>query len=187
MTDAEIDAAISEFESVGDHQYGWDALFRNPKTRKFWELVYPPGGGPRVLRPITAHDARLRYSAAFSRKKSEVHDYWLDGETLDSVTFVSDYWQLHFGNSTITPLTQVRVHANGSIVRDGDDQFRNRLCEQIGKVVERFELEQQVACTIAFEDKSSISISLKQADYRGPEAMTISGAGHFLTVIGADN
>jgi hypothetical protein len=187
MTDAEIDKAISEFESVGNHQYGWDALFRDPKTRKFWELVYPQGGGPRVLQPITAYDARLRYSAAFSRKISEVHDYWLDGETLCSVTFVADYWQLHFGNSTITPLTRVEVRANGTVARDGDDQFRNRLCEQMGKVVERFELERQVACTITFEDQSSVSISLKQSDYRGPEAITISGAGHFLTVIGADD
>jgi hypothetical protein len=187
MTDAEIDKAISEFECVGDHQYGWDSLFRDPKTRKFWELIYPPGGRPRVLRPITAHDARLRYSAAFSKKKSEIHDYWLDGETLSSVTFVSDYWQLHFGNSTISPLTRVEVRANGAVVRDGDDQFRNLLCEQMGKVVERYQLEQQVACTITFEDQSSISISLKRADYRGPEAMMISGAGQFLTAIRADD
>lgn len=187
MTDAEIDNTISEFESVGNHQYGWDALFRDPQTRKFWELVYPPGGGPRVLQPITAHDARLRYSTAFSRKKSEVHDYWLDGETLESVTFVCDYWQLHFGKSVITPLTRVQVRANGAVVRDGDDQFRNRLCEQIGKVVESFDLERQVACTITFEDNSSIAISLNQADYKGPEAMTISGAGQFLTAIRADD
>jgi hypothetical protein len=187
MTDAEIDKTISEFESVGNHQYGWDSLFRDPKTRKFWEFVFPPGGGSRVLRPITARDARLRYSTAFSRKVSEAHDYWLDGETLASVMFIHDYWQLHFGNSTITPLTRVEVQVNGAIVRDGDDQFRNRLCEQIGKVVERFELEQQVACTITFEDQSSISISLKQADYTGPEAMTISGAGDFLTVIRAED
>ena len=187
MTDNEIDNAISELENVGDHQYGWDSLFRDPKTRKFWELVYPPGGSSRDLRPISAHDARLRYPTVFSQKVSEVHDYWLDGETLCSVTFVADYWQLHFGNSTITPLTRVEVHGNGAVVRDGDDQFRNRLCEQMGKVVERFELEQPVACTITFEDQSSISISLKQADYRGPEAMTISGAGNFLTVIRADD
>ena len=183
MTDAEIDKAVSEFENVGNHQHGWDVLFRDPKTRKFWELIYPPGGGPRVLQAISAHDARLRYSAAFSRKQSEVHDYWLDGETLSSVTFVLDYWQLQFGVSTIVPLTRVEVRVNGAVVRDGDDQFRNRLCEQIGKVVERFELEELVACTITFEDRSSISISLKQADYRGPEAMLISAAGQLLMVI----
>jgi len=182
MTDVEIDKTISEFESVGDHRYGWDKLFRDPKTRKFWELFYPPDGKPRELRSITAYDARLRYSAAFSTKQSEVHDYWLDGETLQSVTFVADYWQLHFGNSTISPLTTVEVQAAGVVVRDGDDQFRNRLCEQIGKVVERFELKQSIVCTIMFEDRSSISISLKRSDYRGPEGLMISGGGHWLMV-----
>ena len=65
MTDAEIDRAISAFEAVGERRYGRDTLFRDPKTRKFWELVYPPDGSPRELRPITAHDARSKYSAAF--------------------------------------------------------------------------------------------------------------------------
>jgi hypothetical protein len=182
MTDTEIDKTISEFEPVGDHRYGWDTLLRDPNTRKFWELVYPADGNPRQLRPITAHEARKRYSAAFFTKQSEIHDYWLDGETLDSVTFVADYWQLHFGSSTISPLTRVEVQVVGIVVRDGDDQFRNRLCEQMGKVVERFELKQSIACTIMFEDRSSISISLKKSDYRGPEALTISGAGHWLMV-----
>jgi hypothetical protein len=183
MTDDEIDKTISELENVGDHQYGWDTLFRDPKTRKFLELVHPPEGGTRVLRLITAHDARTRYSAAFSQKETEVHDYWLDGETLTGVTFVLDYWQLQFGNATITPLTGIEVHTDGAIARNGDDQFRNRLCEQIGKVVEHFELKQSAACAITFEDQSSISISLKQADYRGPEALLLSGGGKLLMVI----
>jgi hypothetical protein len=182
MTDTEIDKVISEFECVGHHRHGWDSLFRDPKTGKFWELVYPPDGSRRELKPIRAHDARLRYSVAFSAKQSEIHDYWLDGETLASVTFVADYWQLHFGNSTISPLTRVEVQVAGVVVRDGDDQFRNRLCEQIGKIVQRFELERTIACIITFEDQSSISISLKQSDYRGPEALIISGSGHWLMV-----
>jgi hypothetical protein len=182
MADIEIDKTISELECVGDHRHGWDTLFRDPNTRKFWELVYPADGRPRELKPIKAHDARLRYSAAFFTKQSEIHDYWLDGDTLESVTFVADYWQLHFGNSTISPLTRVEVQLAGVVVRDGDDQFRNRLCEQIGKIVECFELKRSIACTIIFEDRSSISISLKQSDYRGPEALMISGAGHWLLV-----
>jgi hypothetical protein len=180
MTDVEIDKTISEFESVGDHRCGWNTLFRDAKTRKFWELVYPPDGNPRELRSITAYDARLKYADAFSTKQYEVHDYWLDGEPLQSVTFVADYWQLHFGSSTISPLTRVEVQAAGVLVQNGDDQFRNRLCEQIGKVVESLQFERQVACTIKFEDRSSISISLRPADYRGPEALMISGAGHWL-------
>ena len=182
MTDAEIDKAISEFEPVGNHQYGWDSLFRDAKTRKFWELIYPSDGTPRELRPIPARDARSRYHAAFYQKSSEVHDYWLDGATLQSVTFVADYWQLHFDNSTISPLTRVDVQAGGQTVRDGEDQFRNRLCEQMGKAVERFDLIPSIACIITFDDQSSISISLKSSDLQGPEALMISGAGHWLSV-----
>jgi hypothetical protein len=182
MTDAEIDKALSELETVGNHQYGWDALFRDPGTRTFWELVYPPDGSPRALRQIKAHDARLRYSAAFAEKQYQIHDYWLDGETLESVTFVADYWQLRFGNSTISPLTRIEVRASGSVVRSGDDQFRNRLCEQMGKVVESFELTPSVASVITFEDGSEIWISLDPSDYRGPEALQISGPGHWLLV-----
>jgi hypothetical protein len=183
MTDAEIDRAISEFEVVGDYKNGWDALFRDPKTRRFWELLYPPDGGPRVLKSITAHDARQRYSAAFSNKNSEYHDYWLEGETLQSVTFILDYWQFSFRDSGINALSRIEVRAGGTVEQDGSDQFRNRLCEQIGKVVERLEIEEEVACTITFEDQSAISISLKSIDYRGPEAINISGAGHFLMVV----
>jgi hypothetical protein len=182
MDDAEIDKVISEFEAVGDQKYGWDALFRDPKTRRFWELVYPPSGAPRALKSITAHDARMRYSAAFSSRKFEVRDYWLDGATLQSVTFVADYWQLHFDLSTISAFTRTEVNSGDAIVRDGDDQFRNRLCEQIGKVVESFDLQEAIACTIKFDDLSSISISLRPADYQGPEAINISGAGHFVVV-----
>ena len=182
MTDAEIDKAISELETVGNHQYGWDTLFRDPRNKKFWELVYPSEGSPRELRPIAAHDARLRYPAAFREKQHQIHDYWLDGETLDSVTFVADYWQLHFGSSTISPLTRVEVRIADASVQNGDDEFRNRLCEQIGKVVESFEFTPSVACAIMFEDRSIIWISLDSSDYRAPEALMISGPGHWLSI-----
>ena len=182
MTDAEIDKAISRFESIGDRRHGWDALFRDPDTRTFWELVYPPDGGPRQLRPITAREARSKYSAAFAARQSDVHDYWLDGEALSSVTFIHDYIQLHFGLTAISAFSKTSIQVDGVAVHEGDDQFRNRLCEQIGKVVERFELDRETACIVTFDDRSSISISLKKSDYRGPEAIQISGAGHWLIV-----
>jgi hypothetical protein len=183
MANADIDKVISQFEVVGDHKNGWDALFRDPKGRQFWELVYPPDGGPRVLKLITAYDARQRYSAAFSSKKAGLHDYWLDGDTLHGVTFILDYWQLQFHGSTISAFTRIEVQAGGTTVKDGDDQFRNRLCEQIGKVVESFGIEESVACTIKFDDRSLISISLRDADHTGPEAINVFGAGQMLMAI----
>jgi hypothetical protein len=181
MTDTEIDKAISGFETVGS-RHDWDTLFRDPKTREFWELIYPPDGSPRELRSIAAHDARSKYRAVFVAKQSEVHDYWLDGEALSSVTFIHDYIQLHFGHSAISALSRTSVQIDGAAVQEGDDQFRNRLCEQIGKIVERFWLDRGTACVITFDDRSSISISLKKSDYQGPEAILISGPGHWLMV-----
>ena len=183
MSETDIDKAMAEFELVGNRQNAWDMLFRDPKTRKFWEVSYPAEGGPRQLRPITAHKARTQYSGAFSGRQSQVHDYWLDGEILTGVTFVLDHWRLEFGTSAITPFTSIEVHANGAALRNGDDQFRNRLCEQIGKVVDRLELTPSVTCTIAFEDGSSVSISLKPEEYRGPEALQIANSGQILMVI----
>ena len=40
-----------------------------------------------------------------------------------------------------------------------------------------------MTCTITFEDNSSITISLKPEDYRGPEALQLSGSGQMLMVI----
>jgi hypothetical protein len=183
MTEIDIDKAMSEFELVGNRRNAWDMMFRDPKTRKFWEIVYPAEGGPRQLRPITSHEARIQYSGAFSGRQTKVHDYWLDGEILTAVTFGLDHWRLEFGASTVTPLTSIEIHSNGVAVRNGDDQFRNRLCELIGKVVERLELREATACTIAFEDNTSITISLRPTDYRGPEALQLSSSGQMLMVI----
>jgi hypothetical protein len=67
------------------------------------------------------------------------------------------------------------VNADGLDLRDGHDQFRNLICGQIGKVVRSVSLVQPEACTITFQDRSSIRISLRWEDYRGPEAMVFYG------------
>ena|SRR5579872_1289187 len=108
------------------------------------------------------------------------------GEQLSAITFVQDYWQFAFDGPAITALTRIEVHASGVTLKDGDDQFRNVLCGQIGKIVRQVNLVQPEALTIAFEDQSSISISLRWDDYRGPEAAHFRGRDGRLTVIRAD-
>jgi len=99
----------------------------------------------------------------------------LIGEKLSAITFVLDYWQLQFDGPSINVLTRLEVSADGSVFRDRDDQFRNIICGQIGKIVLQVALIQPEASTVIFEDRSSISASLKWQDYRGPEAMIFYG------------
>lgn len=99
----------------------------------------------------------------------------LIGEMLSAVTFVVDYWQLQFDGSTINALSQLEVFSEGTTLRDGHDQFRNVICSQIGKAVTAVKLVQLEALTITFSDGSWIKISLRLADYRGPESIIFYG------------
>ncbi|UPJ46978.1 hypothetical protein IVB30_27230 [Bradyrhizobium sp. 200] len=104
------------------------------------------------------------------------------GEKLSAITFVMDYWQLRFDGPTINALTRVQVSANGNVLKDRDDQFRNLICGQIGKVVKEVVLAKSESFTIKFEDRSSICISLKAEDYVGPEAVVLYGSNQTVVV-----
>jgi hypothetical protein len=94
----------------------------------------------------------------------------LKGSRLSAITFVHDYVQLHFDGPGLTAITPARVHRLNETFEWGMPEYRNVLCEQIGKLVRRaFTLEAQ-EIKIDFEDGSSISISLRPADYRAAEA-----------------
>jgi hypothetical protein len=94
------------------------------------------------------------------------------GEQLSAVTFVMDYLQLQFNPPpTINVYTPLTVRCGDVVVISGDDQFRNKICEQIAKIVKSVEIKDEEAFLIVFEDASEISISLKPEDYIGPEAL----------------
>jgi hypothetical protein len=106
------------------------------------------------------------------------------GEQLSGMTFVMDYLQLQFNPPPIinvyTPLT---VQRNGMSFVWGDDQFRNKLCEQITKIVKSVEVSDEEAFVILFEDGSALTISLKPEDYVGPEAIVFFGRDNRWNVI----
>src|SRR6266576_5035683 len=84
------------------------------------------------------------------------------GEQLSGVTFVMDYLQLQFNPPpTINAYTPVTVSMGGRTCISGDDQFRNRLCDQITKIVKSVVIKDEEAFVITFEDGSMISISLR--------------------------
>jgi hypothetical protein len=106
------------------------------------------------------------------------------GEQLSGVTFVMDYVQLQFnpplGMNVYTPLT---VFSHGEFVSSGDDQFRNRLCEQITKIVKSVSVLLGDAVKITFVDASVVSASLRESDYRCAEAINFYGRRNRLDVI----
>jgi hypothetical protein len=87
-----------------------------------------------------------------------------------------DYLQLQFNPPpTINAYTPVSVSSGGKTYVSGNDQFRNRLCEQITKIVKSVIIRSEEAFLITFEDGSVISISLRPSDYTGPEALEFIG------------
>lgn len=106
------------------------------------------------------------------------------GEQLSGVVFVMDYIQLQFNPppsfDALAPITV--TSAAGVTVRSGDDQFRNRLCDQITRVVASVTVNAE-EFRITFEDQSVISISLREEDCVGPEAIVFGGRDNQLGVI----
>ena len=82
----------------------------------------------------------------------------LKGTQLSSVEFVQDYVQLRFDGPCLTAITPPRVHRLNEAFEWGMPEYRNLLCERIGKLVSRaFTIEGQ-EIRIEFEDGPSIAI-----------------------------
>lgn len=99
----------------------------------------------------------------------------LRGEQLSAVTFVQDYIQLGFDGPGINVLNPTTVTTRAKTVTSWTPGFRDALCEQITKIVAVVEQRPSESLTIAFEDGSSLSISLRPEDYSGPEAYFAHG------------
>jgi hypothetical protein len=98
------------------------------------------------------------------------------GEQLSSVTFVMDYWQLAFDGHVFSIMTWLAIGAEDRTTRSGEDGFRDRLCEQITKIVGAAGFADKVL-TITFEDGSTIRAFARDEDYRHPcpEALLFQG------------
>ena len=94
----------------------------------------------------------------------------LVGEQLSSVTFVMDYWQLAFDGHGLTVFTRTTVSGPDWRVENTDEQFRNRLCERIGRKVAAVAFHSGDYLAITFDDASIIKASMREQDYSGLEA-----------------
>jgi hypothetical protein len=91
------------------------------------------------------------------------------GEQLSSVEFIQDYVQLHFDGACLTAITLPAVTVDGVTRRHNDSGYRDALCVCIAKKVIAVKVD-EAEIRIDFGSGRSISISLQDKDYRGPEA-----------------
>lgn len=98
----------------------------------------------------------------------------LKGRVLSSVEFVQDYLQLRFDGPCLTAYTHPVVDVATERLSWGVLGYRDRLCDQIGStVVDAWANEAEVS--VGFESGAVISVSLRDEDYNGPEALQFTG------------
>jgi hypothetical protein len=97
----------------------------------------------------------------------------LVGRKLSSVTFVADYVQLAFNGPGFSAYTTPTVTCGSQSLSMGDPGYRDALCKQIDCIVDSTGVDKE-RVSIAFEGGAVVSISLRDADYRGPEALEFS-------------
>jgi hypothetical protein len=108
----------------------------------------------------------------------------LKGCDLSAVTFVRDYVQLEFEDSSATLRLNCnvwpRVTASETTVGFAMPGYRDVLCAQIDKIVGGVAVEVDVIFRIFFADGSMIEVSLLPEDRPGPEALVLQdGNGGF--------
>ena len=97
----------------------------------------------------------------------------LVGHVMSSVEFVEDYVQLRFDSACLTAYTPPTITWGAESLSLAHAGYRDALCRQIGCRAERTEVnDQQVS--IVFESGAVVAVSLREDDYRGPEALQFS-------------
>src|SRR5690242_3820035 len=94
----------------------------------------------------------------------------LHGEQLSAVTFVQDYLQLWFDGPCINVTSPLTVEDGGAFVTSWSAGFRDLLCAQIAKKVDRVEFRPGQALLVHFTDGARLTVSLRSEDYSSAEA-----------------
>jgi len=89
----------------------------------------------------------------------------LQGEQLSAVTFVQDYLQLCFDGPRINVTSPLTVEDGGTVIKSWEAGFRDLLCAQIAKKIDRLEFRAEQALVISFTDGARLTVSLRREDY----------------------
>jgi hypothetical protein len=84
----------------------------------------------------------------------------IKGHQLGAVTFVQDYVQLAFDGPGLTAYNCPSVHIGDQVLKPVTHSYRDRLCEQITKIVSEVELTAE-KIVVVFEDGSRIEVPLR--------------------------
>jgi hypothetical protein len=97
----------------------------------------------------------------------------LTGAPLSSVDFVEDYVQLVWSDSTLNAYTMPSIVAMGREYRLDDREYRPMMYRLKGRPLEKVEVTDE-AVNLRFAGETVVSISLRDDDYVGPEALWYS-------------
>jgi hypothetical protein len=99
----------------------------------------------------------------------------LIGNQLSSVEFVQDHVQLRFDGPCLTIYNAAHtVTANGFSVRWGQPGYRDALCNLIKHKVCEIKMSPSEKLSLTFEKDLVWSLSLRDSDYDGPEALMLT-------------
>lgn len=104
------------------------------------------------------------------------------GLTLASVEFVHDYIQLRFNGPQLTLYTLPTIKDRKGTFRAGQDTYCDVLVRQIGKKVKGSNVKKE-EIELLLETETQICISLRERDYRGPEALEFRSANEQIWVV----
>jgi hypothetical protein len=95
----------------------------------------------------------------------------LIGEQLSSVEFVQDYLQLRFNGPCLTVYGDIHhVFGKQSSISWGQPGYRDTLCGLMAHEVRKAECTNETIAVI-FDNEFVWSMSLREEDHRGPEAL----------------
>lgn len=84
----------------------------------------------------------------------------LVGEELNAIQFVMDYLQVHFNSKGFTFYIWPSLSINSDIYEFGHIDYRNKLCELIGKIVSDVYIIENDLLVIEFETKEKIQLNI---------------------------
>ena len=90
----------------------------------------------------------------------------LKGEELNAIQFIMDYLQVHFNSIGFTFFIWPKIYINNKTYEFGNIEYRNKLCEFIGKTVIDVSILEGEVMEVKFSEGERLQLNL---DPNNPE------------------